>query len=307
MTEQSLLTGSEKPALNSNATTIANLLFKYFAAFIAFVYIFGYVISFLHDGSYGFRVMSPFHAHILSAGLLYFIFMLYPFAIYFVVILASWNTSTQKYDEPSGIFFMLSSAYLPFTFLLKDLFIIQTVKYEYDYLWILLTIALYLLYYILKNKYKAISVISLILAWLIYISGFIYILYYTFTSHIFTIYNIHAWTYSIFLGILFTHYQLKKTHTQVPYAFFAIFILSLTGFARNYYPFIKSIWGGGELSNIELVLSKSSTILPGNHINCQLIDEDDKGLYIKLNYETNATYIPRDNIALIRYVPQIYK
>ena len=80
-----------------------------------------------------------------------------------------------------------------------------------------------------------------------------------------------------------------------------IVLLVLGGFARYYYPRIKSSWGGGSPISVVLFLSKDAPVGAGKQLQATLLDESDAGYYIVPAHETKAIFLPRDAVSLVLF------
>jgi hypothetical protein len=79
----------------------------------------------------------------------------------------------------------------------------------------------------------------------------------------------------------------------------ALLLLSL--FARLYYPFIKSSWGGGTPLNVVMYFNKDAAIKPSQSVSVELIDESDAGFYIVGQGESKAIFVPRNSVSLVYF------
>ena len=80
--------------------------------------------------------------------------------------------------------------------------------------------------------------------------------------------------------------------------------LGLTGllaFASFYYPHIQSSWGGGAPIPVTIYFTKDSTVMPSQSVGALLIDESDTGLYVVGKNDKRATFIPRNSVGLVYY------
>jgi hypothetical protein len=82
-----------------------------------------------------------------------------------------------------------------------------------------------------------------------------------------------------------------------------VFVLfgALLVFASQYYPHIKSSWGGGSPVSATIYFNSTSIIKPNQSAAVLLLDEDDAGLYIVGPKEKKAVFIPRSMISLIYF------
>lgn len=76
---------------------------------------------------------------------------------------------------------------------------------------------------------------------------------------------------------------------------------ALLVFASYYYPRIKSSWGGGAPIPITIYFTKDSTIMPNQSVAALLVDESDAGLYVVGMNDKKATFIPRGVVGLVYY------
>jgi hypothetical protein len=79
-------------------------------------------------------------------------------------------------------------------------------------------------------------------------------------------------------------------------------VLALTLFSTVLYPRIKTSWGGGSATPVVVYFSRESRILPGQQLECDLLDESDSGIYIAKAGETRrAIFIPRIAISALYF------
>jgi hypothetical protein len=79
-------------------------------------------------------------------------------------------------------------------------------------------------------------------------------------------------------------------------------VLALALFPTALYPRIKSSWGGGSSTPVVVYFSRDSRILPGQQLECDLLDESDSGIYIAKTGETpRAIFIPRAAISAMYF------
>ena len=84
-----------------------------------------------------------------------------------------------------------------------------------------------------------------------------------------------------------------------------LLLVALSAFAWNYYPRIRSSWGGGAPVDITMYFRKESAFKPNQRISALLLDESDEGWYIVGRNEQKAIFIPRNDVGLVYFSDKV--
>ncbi len=298
-TEQSAATVQE----SSTGLGSFDSLLKYLAAFTVLLYCCGYFVSSVSSLSWGFFQVAPLRPKVASAGAWFILFLGVPLAAVAFQRKekpAGWVTGAAAYSFYAvwgvGLGFGTSSLF-EFSFLKvgpHSFFIPMTVIFGY------------VVILVISGKGRVATTIKWAIAvgtvLLVAGSGF----YDLFKYHLVTISAVFLWylLVGVSTNFVFNTFKgrdvLENLTRGVPYLVSQL-LLALSYFGSVYYPHIIASWGGGAPVPVTILFAKESPILPGQYLSTQLLDESDSGLYIAGKGEKKASFIPRNEIALITY------
>jgi hypothetical protein len=288
---------------------------KSVAAFAIVLYGCGFLITSIHQFSYGFTESSPLRPRIASAGAWFIAFVAIPIA--FEIEHRKLRGRTEDHQRwlrsPATIMFFDCVLSMFFGLCFGIVFEPQTDYAAASSIWtawvaVLLSVVVGVL--VLLGQWerfpKSVALVaSMVLVGFLSVYGgreaFIY--------HHATPPAIMFWF--LYAGILFNPGNLinqerwlgswrLSEHGSWPHAI-SLAIIGLFLFASFYYPDIKSAWGGGAPIPVTIYFTKDSTIMPNQSVGALLIDESDAGLYVVGKNDKKATFIPRSSVGLVYY------
>jgi hypothetical protein len=291
------------------ATETVELVSKLAASLLFSVYVFGFLITSLHTSVYGFTTINPLRPRILAAGTWFLIFTGIPTMIalgvrkdifglverrewlslglwvpsYYFFCFMLGAGSTQLFDFPPSA--------PPNTLTTSD-------KFEAVDLLILLVVAVVII--ALAPRAIKLGAVA-ILAGLIFYGAFSTA--FKLPRGGFDFFNVTAWFFCLGLWVLLESRVQRDAQHWVMTLFLAFILLG--GFARYYYPRIKSSWGGGSPIPVVLYLSKDASVASGKQIQALLLDETDAGYYIVPAHENKAIFLPRSAVGLVLFGDKI--
>jgi hypothetical protein len=112
------------------------------------------------------------------------------------------------------------------------------------------------------------------------------------------------WLFGIGLMAVITGQITGKWENKTAYEWVApvfLVIPTLAIFASAIYPQIKASWGGGSPTPVVVYFSPESRLLPSQHLEGDLLDESDSGIYVVMAGEKQAIFVPRSSISAVYF------
>jgi hypothetical protein len=291
------------PSLTPKET--AELLSKFVAALLFSVYVFGFLITSLYTSVYGFTSLNPLRPKVLAAGAWFLFFVSLPAMLAAGVrkeVFAAWDKKDWLRLGRWAVLFYASCA--SFSLLTFPLFEYQPIGPNLRFTLIVGTPASFVLIVVMVLALAPIKtgrVQKIALSTLIGINvfGCVSSIYWLFHGR-FDLSQTTTW-FLILATWMLAESRIKKRDLRQWATRFFIVLVSLAGFARYYYPRMKSSWGGGTPISVVLYLSKDSPLAPGKHLQAVLLDESDAGYYIVPAHESKAIFFPRSAVSLVLF------
>lgn len=266
-----------------------------------FTYASGFLIVTLHESSFGFIEVNPLKPRVLTAGA-YFIA-----ALAIPIFMANVMIRSDGIDEPKvrralvlvSVLFYYVACQVVGIFLL----LLLSGKEEYGDLlvWAILLTAL---------GVGARRLVARVPPGLLIVTSIVGIIFLLIRSVILIHRHrvdggIELWFFLVGLEGRWNIAQLKKPEEIRKLPLIVLLLLpALWLFAQEFYPRISSSWAGGGLTPVMLYFSKDSKLMPSGEIQTQLIEQSDAGLYVLIQDDKKAVFIPRASIALMQFSDQ---
>jgi len=112
------------------------------------------------------------------------------------------------------------------------------------------------------------------------------------------------WLFGIGLMAVITGQITGKWEKKTAYEWIGLVFLVIPAlgiFASAIYPQIKASWGGGSPTPVFVYFSPESRLLPGQHLEGDLLDESDSGIYVVKTGEKQAIFVPRSSISAMYF------
>jgi hypothetical protein len=281
-----------------------DVLSKSVAAFAIVLYGCGFLITSIHQFSYGFTESSPLRPRIASAGAWFIVFVAIPIA--FEMEHRRLKGGTENHQRwlrsPATIMFFDCVLSMFFGLCFGVVFKPETDYVAANPIWtagtaVLLSVVVGVLVVLgqWERFPKSVALVaSMVLVGYLSVYGGREALIY----HCSTPAAIMFWF--LYAGILFNPGNLINqerwlgswklwAHGSWPQSI-SLAILGLFIFASFYYPHIKSSWGGGAPIPVTIYFTKDSTIMPSQSVGALLVDESDAGLYVVGKNDKEATF-----------------
>jgi hypothetical protein len=285
-----------------------DLISKSLAVLAIVLYACGFLITSIHEFSYGFVETNPFRPRIASAGAWFILFMAIPLAIARGMLRHRhlWGGKGKWWHNAGAILFayyLACSFFSPAFFWMFDFYIHLPGALPPSEVWKVALVLVALLVLVVLCIWKRVP-------W--YVSGVASVLLvgsYTLyaASDLFSLGHfrpsaIWLWFFAIGIVALF-EMRVRSWKPRLGDWTQTVFLMlgALLIFASYYYPHIKSSWGGGVPIPITIYFTKDSTIMPNQSVGAFLIDESDAGLYVVGKSDKKATFIPRSAVGMVYY------
>jgi hypothetical protein len=294
--------------------TTLDIVSKSVAAFAIVLYGCGFLITSIHQFSYGFTESSPLRPRIASAGAWFLAFVLIPVA--FEIQNRTSRGRTENHQRWLGrvgtimFFDCVFSVFFGFTF--GIVFDSQTDYGAAYYMTAILLLVVVGVLVVLDQRERFPRAVAPIAS--IALVGFLFFygireafIYHRATQGAITLWFLYA-------GMLFIPYyrfNVGWPPSWKPWVdgnwpqILSFAITGLFAFASFYYPHIKSSWGGGAPIPVTIYFTKDSAVMPGQSVGALLVGESDTGLYVVGKNDKKATYIPRSAVGLVYYSDDI--
>jgi hypothetical protein len=287
-------------------TTIESLS-KGIALGILVLYVCGFLITSLHDFRYGFSEMNPLRPRVLTAGAWFLLALALPFTLVRQLLVHKvWNSEDKWWFKAATLVFVYWTSCTLIVLCANATFVIDEpnpppipAAWKFIVGIPVVLVALFALavqFHKIPKSIKA-SAFAIFFGYILWQSYKALVFQQQFQSSAFTL-----WMVGIGAVCLY-EIKLRSWRARVndwPQSFMVL-LAALLLFATVYYPHIKASWGGGAPIPVSLTLSKDSVALPGQQIDCILVDETDSGFYVMGKGDKHATFIPRSSVALIHF------
>jgi len=285
-----------------------DLISKSVAVLAIVLYGCGFLITSIHEFSYGFVETNPFRPRIASAGAWFILFTAIPLAIARGMLRHRhlWEGQGKWWHNAGVILYAYYVACLffgPAFFWMFDFYVDPPGVLPPSAVWkVALALVAFLVLVVLcvwkRVPWYVSGVASVLLVGL-------YTLYAAndlFSLGHFRFSAIWLWFFAIGIVALF-EMKLRSWKPRLGDWTQTVFLMlgALLIFASYYYPHIKSSWGGGVPIPITIYFTKDSTIMPNQSVGALLIHESDAGLYVVGRGDKKATFIPRSAVGMVYY------
>jgi len=260
--------------------TTLDIVSKSVAAFAIVLYGCGFLITSIHQFSYGFVETNPFRPRIASAGAWFLLFTAVPLAIargmqryrHLWAGQEKWwhNIGAILFEYYVACFFFGPAFFWMFDFYVDPMAVLPT-----------------------PTTWKMVEAVLALLAVLVLITLCVWKRVPWYVSGIASIIGI----------IALLEMKVRSWKPRLgdwPQTIFLV-LGALLIFASYYYPHIKSSWGGGSPIPVTIYFTKDSIIMPNQSVGALLVDESDAGLYVVGKNDKKATFIPRGSVGLVYY------
>jgi hypothetical protein len=288
------------------------LISKSLAALAIVLYGCGFLITSIHEFSYGFVETNPFRPRIASAGAWFILFMAIPLAIARGMLKHRhlWEGKEKWWQNTGAILYAYYVACMffgPAFFWMFDFYVVPTWASPPSDMWkVALGLVAFLVLLVLciwkRVPWYMSATASIILVgqYILYAANDLFLLgRFQFSA-------IWLWFFTIGIIALF-EMRVRSWRPKLGDWAQTVFLIlgALLIFASYYYPHIKSSWGGGAPIPITIYFTKDSTIMPNQSVGALLVDESDAGLYVVGKSDKRATFIPRSAIGMVYYSDDI--
>jgi len=288
------------------APRVFDAISKSIAGLAVVIYVCGYLITSISDSRYGFSVMSPLRPRIVAAGVWYGFFIVAPLLLLQRVSKSSLASGDTWWWKACKVVYFYLFACIPLSWVADWVFQFDTIpstptpRWWVVLIWIIGIVAAIIFYALFRDRIPKylIAIASLLFVSYVFYSGILELL----SKGHFIPNALYLWLYAVgalgFLEMSVRSWQLKAGDWAQSFFYFG---LTLVVFATTYYPHLKSSVGGGVPVPITIYFSKESATFQNQSVRAFLIDETDSGLYVLLNDDHRATFIPRDSVSLIHF------
>ena len=291
--------------------TTLDIVSKSVAAFAIVLYGCGFLITSIHQFSYGFVETNPFRPRIASAGTWFLLFTAVPLAIargmqryrHLWAGQEKWwhNIGAILFEYYVACFFFGPAFFWMFDFYVDPMAVLPTPttwKMVEAVLALLAVLVLITLCVWKRVPWYVSGIASIILVGNFIRSASIEL----FAFGHFRFSAIWLWFFAIGI-IALLEMKVRSWKPRLgdwPQTIFLV-LGALLIFASYYYPHIKSSWGGGSPIPVTIYFTKDSIIMPNQSVGALLVDESDAGLYVVGKNDKKATFIPRGSVGLVYY------
>jgi hypothetical protein len=280
------------------------LLSKFIAALLFSVYVFGFLITSLHTSVYGFTPINPFRPKVVAAGAWFLLFVTAP-AIFAISVRKEVFDALQKRELSrlmrwAVLYWLSCGAVSTATAPLFEYDSIAPGLHGWSLIAVIVVIVIFFAAYFSLARVKAVWLQRAALGFMsaVFLSSCISNVHSLFQGK-FYYGGMTTWFLILTIWVL-AEMRIKK-NLQLWCITLLFALLLLIGFARYYYPKMKSSWGGGSPTPVVLFLSKDSPVTPGKQLRAVLLDESDAGYYIVPANEAKAIFFPRSAVSLVLF------